>query len=297
MGMTGPPLPATRPLRALRWAAARLPRGKGRLARLLSRILRRSFVDTVEPRALRTRMVIDPADPFQVEMWLGAYQPHVVSFLRHAIGPGDTVLVAGLHIGYIAAIAARLAGTNGRIFSAEPDPAARAVARANLNLLDEACAPVHVLEGGLSDAAGTLQIYLSSTLGHSSFAAPHQPRTVDTVPLRRGDDWLGEQGVRKLDVIVLDVEGWECHALRGLSTLVSRSPQLVALIEVSDWALRDAGSSVAMLFEWLRANGFELTWAERLGGKYGVSGHPADTGQLLAGDVLCVRQPSERRTE
>lgn len=281
-------------LRLLRTAAARLPRGRARLARALSRVLRHSFVDTVEPADLRARMVIDPGDRFQLEMWLGTYQPHVVAFLRRNVKCGATVLTAGLHVGYVAALAARLAGTNGRVFSAEPDPAARRAAERNLALLDEACAPVHVLTGGLSDSNGNLTIHLSSTLGQSSFAAPHHPRATELVPLRRGDEWLGEYGVTSLDVLVLDLEGWECHALRGLDPIISASARLVALIEVCDWALRDAGYGVGALFDWLRARGFELTWAEHVGGRYGVTGARADADRIRACDVLCVRRGPDR---
>jgi FkbM family methyltransferase len=254
-------------------------------------MLRKKFIDTVEPPELRTRMVIDPTDPFQLDMWLGAYQPHVVSLLRHTIKPDATVLVAGLQVGYVAAIAARLAGARGKVLSAEPDPAAIDAASRNLGMLDAGCAPVYVLAGGLSDSDGSLTINLSSTLGHSSFAAPHHPRTQAVALLRRGDEWLREQGVHKLDVLVLDVEGWECHVLRGLTGVIAQSPQLMALIEVSPWALRDAGSSVSMLFDWLLANGFDVRWAQRQQGRYGVSGEPADASIIRASDVLCVRKP------
>ena len=290
--MIGQPSTAGPALRFVRWAAAKLPRGRARLARLLSRVLRGAFIDVVEPRDLQVQMVVDPSDPFQLEIWLGTYQPHVVSFLRQSIKPGATVLVAGLHVGYVAAIAARLAGPRGTVLSAEPDPAARDAARRNLAMLDATSATVHVLAGGLSDSDESLTMHLSSTLGHSSFAAPHQSRTSDVVPLRRGDEWLLERGVNVLDVLILDVEGWECHALRGLASVISQSPHLVALIEVSEWALRDAGCSVSILFDWLRANDFEVFWAETPTGRYGVSGAPADADEIRAGDVLCVRKES-----
>ena len=157
-------------------------------------------------------------------------------------------------------------------------------------MLDARCAPVHVLAGGLSDSDGSLTIHLSSTLGHSSFAGPHQPRTSDVVALRRGDEWLRERGLTALDVLVLDVEGWEWHALSGLAGVISASPRLVALVEVSDWALRDAGCSVAMLLEWLHAHALDVFWAETSTGRHGVSGARADANEIRAGDVLCVRK-------
>ena len=284
-----PPAAAGPGLRLVRRLVTNLPRGKVRIARMLSRVMKASFVDTVEPAELGARLVIDPRDPFQLEMWLGTYQPHVVSFLRHNVRPGATVLAAGLHIGYVAVLAARLASRNGRVFSAEPDPAARDAARRSLELLDAQCAVVRVLPAGLSDSNGSLTINLSATLGQSSFAAPHHPRTTEVVPLRRGDEWLAGEGVTSVDVLILDVEGWECHALRGLERVLAGSPRLVALIEVSEWALREAGCNASALFDWLRAHGFELTWAEQVGGRYGVTGAAADAQHIRAGDVLCVK--------
>jgi FkbM family methyltransferase len=258
---------------------------------MLSRVLRTPFLDLVEPRDLEIRLTVNPRDPFQLEMWLGAYQPHVVAFLRHAIQPGDRVLVAGTHVGYVATLAARLTGPRGVVVTAEPDPSACECAKKNLSLLDTRAAPVHLLEAGLSNESATKSLHQSHVLGHSSFAAPHHADGTTSVRVSRGDEWLTGLGIDALDVIVLDVEGWECHALQGLSAVIERSANLKALIEVSEWALRDAGRSVAELFQWLDRAGFEVRWAQHLSGPFGVSGPPATAANLLAGDVVCIRRP------
>jgi FkbM family methyltransferase len=278
--------------RVVRACVSRLPRGGARTARLLRRVLRRPFVDTVEPSDLGVRLTIDPADVFQLEMWLGAYQPHVVSFLRHAVKPGASVLCAGLHIGYIATLARKLAGPRGLVMSAEPDTAARTQAIANLALNDaEGLAPIRVFAGGLSDAHGERNLYRSSTLGHSSFAAPHQPLTTETVPLVSGDDWLASLGVRRLDVLVLDVEGWELHVLRGLESVVARSPNLALLVEVSEWSMREAGHTPTELFDFLRRHGFSMQWASKAdrSARLGVSGPRFGETATAEGDLLCTR--------
>jgi len=279
-------------LRLLARAAAHLPHGRSRLARALSRYLRRPFVDAVYPRELGVRLVIDPRDPFQVEIWLGAYQPNVVSFLRQSVAPGSVVLCAGLHVGYIASLASRLAGAHGTVLSAEPDPVARAWAERNLLISrDGAAAPVIVLPGGLSSAPGELRLYASTVMGHSSFALPHHGTERLSVPVVRGDDWLESLGVRRIDVMVLDVEGWEVHALRGLERTIARSPRLRAMVEVADWALHDAGSTPAELFDFWRRLGFEVRWARHHGRHFacGVWGPVAAADSREAGDVLCVR--------
>ncbi|HJU69136.1 MAG TPA: FkbM family methyltransferase [Gemmatimonadaceae bacterium] len=244
------------------------------------------------PHDLGVRLVIDPGDPYQLEMWLGAYQPHVVSFLRRAVKPGSRVLCAGLHVGYVASLARKLAGPTGVVLTAEPDEAARDRAAINLALAtQDAFAPIHVLPGGLSDETTELQLYRSAVLGHSSFAAPHEGKSIETVPLRRGDDWLRQLGVRELDVLVLDVEGWELHVLRGLEEVIANSPGLSALIEVSEWALRDAGSTRAALFDHLAQRGFDMRWAAQVSpvAPLGVWGASIADAREAEGDLLCVR--------
>ncbi len=236
---------------------ARLPRGRAWAAGKLSRVLSEPFIDLVVPRALGVRMHLDPTDAFQLQMWVGACHPHVVEFLSRRVKAGSTVLCAGLHVGYFALLAARLSGPSGRVLAAEPDPRALLAARKNiaLNAADRG-ARIDIFEGGLSDAAGLARLFHSATLGHSSFAAPHGGNDVLSVPVRRGDDWLAELGVRSIDLMVLDVEGWELHALRGLEQTIARSPSLAAIVEFSDWALADAGSSLDALAGFWTSRGY-----------------------------------------
>jgi FkbM family methyltransferase len=253
--------------------------------------MREQFVDIVEPERYGVRLVIDPSDPFQLEIWLGTYQPHVVSFLAQAIRPGATVLCAGLHVGYVVGLARAVAGAGGRVLSAEPDAAARERARRNL-ALQIGAAPVDIFDGGLSDADGALTLHRSAVLGHSSFACEHQPLEETSARVVQGDRWLEELGVRHLDVIVLDVEGWELQVLRGMRATISRSRSLVALIELTEWALRGAGTTSVELVTFLRESGFEVRWVTQYGAElpFGVWGPVVeDPSEARSNDVLCIR--------
>jgi len=269
-----------------------LPRGRARIARLLSDRLRPPFLARVPPFHLGLQLAIDPTDAFQLEIWLGAYQPHVISFLMNTVRSGSTVVCAGLQVGYVAGIARRLAGPSGLVLSAEPDPFALAWGRRNLTLSDERRdAPIQVLDGGLSDSDGEMELYHSSVMGQSSFAAPHHADGAVRARLQRGDEWLRSLGVERIDVMVLDVEGWEIHALAGLTDTIARSADMVALVECSSWALRDAGSSPAELVGFFRDRGFEVRWAMDQSRAFpcGVWGPIVESGnEAVANDILCI---------
>jgi FkbM family methyltransferase len=249
-------------------------------------------VDVVAPADLDLSLTIDPADPFQLEIWLGAYQPHVIHFLRSAVRPGSRVLCAGLHVGYVAGLARVLAGPTGHVYAAEPDVNARTVAGRNLALGDQSrLAPIDVYAGGLSDQPGEIHLHESWRLGHSSFGAHHHHARDRVEAVTLGDDWLKSLGVGSIDALVLDVEGWEVHALRGLKEIIASSPRLRALVELSGWVLKAAGNTPADLIGFWRERGFEVRWASAYGPRFpfGVWGDPVaiDAGGR-SGDILCL---------
>jgi FkbM family methyltransferase len=202
------------------------------------------------------------------------------------------VLCAGLHVGYVAGLARVLAGPSGHVYAAEPDVNARTVAGRNLALGDQSrLAPIEIYAGGLSDQPGEIHLHESWRLGHSSFGAHHHHARDRVEPVTRGDDWLQSLGIRAIDALVLDVEGWEVHALRGLTAVIEASPKLRALVEVSDWALKTAGNTPADLITFWRERGFDVRWATDFGAHHphGVWGDPVDIdGKRRAGDILCL---------
>ena len=80
-----------------------------------------------------------------------------------------------------------------------------------------------------------------------------------------------------------------------MRNVLTNSPRLRAMIEVSEWALRDAGTSVDALLEFCWSAGLVVHWAERADDRapYGVEGSVArPRGGIRANDVLCVARPN-----
>lgn len=73
------------------------------------------------------------------------------------------------------------------------------------------------------------------------------------------DDYLSRHGIQHVDLIKIDVEGHELHALRGMRKLLGASdgkaPKL--FIEVNEATLESAGTSMEEIFDELAKAGYK----------------------------------------
>jgi hypothetical protein len=70
------------------------------------------------------------------------------------------------------------------------------------------------------------------------------------------DDYLERQGITHVDFIKMDVEGAELEVLRGATSLLSRKPRPVWMMEVSDIRTEAFGYSAKDIVEFLRERDF-----------------------------------------
>jgi FkbM family methyltransferase len=140
----------------------------------------------------------------------------------------------------------------------EPNP--REVQRITRTLADNDIRNVTLHPVGLSDAPDTLT--LSIVTRHSGMGTLATPQGEEaeliseqhTVKVMRGDDELPADLTPPVTMKV-DIEGFECRALRGLSaTLAKYRPAVVT--EVLGQHLHRAGASVKELFDLMLGQGY-----------------------------------------
>jgi len=198
------------------------------------------------------------------------------------IRKGWTVVDVGSEFGYYAIMAAQLVGKIGKVIAIEPHPMNYQVLKKNLSYykLDNVI-PVRKAAGSKRE---TRKLYEASDLGGTSLLPPINPyigkRTfykwiqlvkdgsffsllrqyittssssyyvlVDTL-----ENILKECGVDKVDLIKIDVEGFELEVLKGsLRILESHKPTL--LIEVHR---QELGQKSQVVYELLNQYGYDL---------------------------------------
>jgi FkbM family methyltransferase len=165
------------------------------------------------------------------------YEPETWQLLRSEVRPGDSVADVGCYIGIYAIALARYVGPSGRVYAFEPNEKRCNETRRHLRLnqVDER---VELVRAAVGDQDGNVPFDSSTdSQGHIS-VIPNEESSL--VPCMRLDTFLAG---RSLDVLKIDVEGYEEFVLRGAAELLGspeRRPRAI-FIEVHPYAWPELG--------------------------------------------------------
>jgi FkbM family methyltransferase len=170
------------------------------------------------------------------------------------IRPGMTVVDVGANVGVWTAAFSRWAGPRGRVIALEPAPA-------NLLALQQAkqrnaWANVEIHGVAAADSEGTMFLECSSfNSGNNSLSLGGGTNKAVQVQTVRLDSLLA--GTR-VDVLKIDVQGWEASVLRGAKETLRRNRPIMARLEVWPAGLRRVGSNLDEILEILASCGLEV---------------------------------------
>jgi FkbM family methyltransferase len=192
----------------------------------------------------------------------GAYEPNTMIVMRRWLAPGGIFLDVGANVGMFSMVAARLVGKDGRVYAFEPSDRERQRLVANLTL--NALQNVTVLPEAVADRQTSVQLRVGKfpnagqNTTAATFAYPEvaieRIETVDAITL---DDFVSTNGLRRIDVIKLDIEGGEYAALAGAACVLAQfRPRLI--LELSPEACGSHGVSTAALAARVQAAGYRL---------------------------------------
>jgi len=176
-------------------------------------------------------------------------------FFQECILPGMHVVDGGANLGIYSHIFGRAVGPSGRVSAFEPDIELFAALSENLDA--NGLSHVQPQCMALGAERGTASLYRGSHNSgetHLTFLKPNG-RSIVPTPVTTLDDFLAGAPV---DFIKLDIQGWELHALRGMTRTLSSNPRLQLYIELSPYCLAKAGCSPQDLIAFLASFGFDV---------------------------------------
>jgi FkbM family methyltransferase len=205
--------------------------------------------------------VINGTDRFRLSAqsrWFVAekYEPAVWGRVMREVSAGDHVAEVGASIGLYALAFAGRVGAAGHVTAFEPDPDSTSALEANI-AVNGWQDRVTVIRAAVGQCSG--QVRFASARGQES-RIEIRPEVCDgviAVPMVTLDDALAGQ---RIDVIKIDVEGFEQQVLEGARKILTEERQRprAILVEVHPFAWADAGTSSASFLSLLDEIGFRV---------------------------------------
>lgn len=155
---------------------------------------------------------------------LSDYEPNVLPVFLRALRPGDYVLDVGANIGIFTLLAAKRVGVHGRVYAFEP--IARNVQSICAGIIGNGFANISLIPVAAADKAGAVSMHPTDNSSNGIVdMRVSTPGDANMAPMNRIDSLLS--GIERLDVIKIDIEGYEACAWKGIRSLVDRFQPLV----------------------------------------------------------------------
>jgi FkbM family methyltransferase len=224
-------------------------RGKVRLANWVGGIARRFAREADCQPVPGAHVAVPLSDRIGRMMWAGCYEREFVELLKKVLDPAMTFVDVGAQVGYFSATAAALVGPAGAVHSFEPDPDCFSLLQRNAR----AYPWMRIHNSAMANFTGEARFYRSPKSDESGWGAMFDAdgdRAEIGVRVCTLDGWRAAEGIRKIDVIKIDVEGAECRVLEGARDAIAATRPLI-WIEANEVCLARDGKSVSLLLRLL----------------------------------------------
>jgi FkbM family methyltransferase len=201
-----------------------------------------------------TRFELDLREVIDASLYFsGTFEEDVEAVIRSLVQPGMRALDIGANIGYHTFRMARLAGKGGQVYAIEPTGWAFQKLLRNSELNPE-LDNITFSKVGLGDAdAGPVRLDFQSSY---RLDGTRQSRA-EEVELLTLDSYLESQGIRQVDFIKLDVDGFEGKIIRGgLKSLTAMRPAI--LMELNPSTMLENGDDPAGMLAALAGAGYRF---------------------------------------
>lgn len=143
-------------------------------------------------------------------------------YLKHyKLKKGDTVINAGSYHGYFAIYAAKKVGPKGLVVCFEPEPNNLDLLRKNIALNN--LTNVKIVPQGLWSTDTTLPLI---SMGSGSNLQPDSTWEKQNISVTTLDSAIAKLGIKKIDLLTMDIEGAEIEAVKGATNTLKDNPDV-----------------------------------------------------------------------
>jgi FkbM family methyltransferase len=203
-----------------------------------------------------SRLRLDLSNYVDRTIYMGCYEPLNTLRFKRILSAGMTVVDVGANIGYFSLLAANCVGPSGKVIAIEPHPA-------NFKILSDTVAAnrlsqIHPFQMGLSDVNAVAEISMADQVAFPNRTASMVPgKNIHsvTVPVKRLDDCVADWGIKQIDLLKIDVDGFELKIVSGAAVSLEKGLIKNIIIEFDEFWLKEMNSSTTMLREAIEGAG------------------------------------------
>jgi FkbM family methyltransferase len=169
--------------------------------------------------------------PMMVQRAMGVYELGKTELLRRLLRDKMTFVDVGANKGDFTLLAAKLVGPTGRVIAIEPEPRNYSLLCRSIEI--NGYRNIRTFPLALSDSEGTARLRLGPVSGAHTLSP--EPKIGDnTIPIETTtlDSLLARCGISAVDVIKIDVQGWELQVLRGANQTLRSNGAMLVLVDL-----------------------------------------------------------------
>lgn len=202
------------------------------------------------------RLRLDPGDPNDLHYYFQNVGAGYSDLVRRLLREGDCVVDVGANVGYFSAICAQQVGRQGRVHAVEASPIM--AERLSQTIGEVVGGPIRLHHSALWSNSGVIAFNVASNSGWSSLRenATFDTKATVQVPAVTLDDLVTREGIGRVRLLKLDIEGAETDALVGGQGLLQSSHLDFVLVEVEANRLRAFNHSGKDLADLMSQNGY-----------------------------------------
>lgn len=186
------------------------------------------------------------------------YEPETKALLSSFLRPGMVFVDLGANEGFFSVVASRLVGMTGKVLAIEPQTRLGPVIWRNLELNN--ATNVTLAQVAVSAEAGVAEFNLAPDTNSGSSGLTRATRYANPTQAVRTltlDAFLQEHNLSKVDVMKIDIEGYEYEAVLGAKELFRSQMVRRVLIEIHGKLLSARGRSPQDITDFLLSCGYE----------------------------------------
>lgn len=230
------------------------------------------FLRTIKPKGVVAcstdfggEIVIDPRADSGVEhqiFYSGCYEEGTLHVISAVLAPGGRFADVGANVGLMSVVAALAVGSEGRVDSFEPLPEIRSLLEETVKRNGFSQVQVHAKAMGARDDVVELHRHLEVNRGSASLAWAGGDGARVQVAVQRLVDALPDWATRPIDMIKIDVEGWEFEVLKGAAEILGAKRAPILCVEFSRLHPLSGGTPEEMM-SYLLGFGYQAFRLER----------------------------------